>query len=416
MTRPAAVVVAAPLVDAKQRGDAKIAELEKAGCPDSETTRCQVVTLFGGGQYKLYTYRKYSDVRLAWAPEDRAATFGGDPDNFNFPRYSLDASFLRAYEKGRPVATPEHLKWNPRAPEEGEITFVVGNPGSTSRLWTDSQLAFERQATANLRLRDVAAQTRKLKELIERGEADVEDGALAEAERAFTAALKLRDQRRCGTDVSNGSKNKNPYPNRCRGDLLRMRAIARLDRLGYGRDDDAADDDDDDFDPEGDLEECVAIDPGDHAAWRVLADVSRERGDCEEAFLRLSRAQAAAPNSAKIAQEVFAAARAARDQIRGGKGTYEGRRVPSGVDARVDSFYKILGVTASATAKQIRRGYRKAAAVWHPDKWQSGGGAALATAEKEFRRVSAAYEVLGNPSQRRAYDSDPARFEAKVAN
>ena len=124
--------------------DAKIAELEKAGCPDSETTRCQVVTLFGGGQYKLYTYRKYSDVRLAWAPEDRAATFGGDPDNFNFPRYSLDASFLRAYENGRPVATPEHLKWNPRAPEEGEITFVVGNPGSTSRLWTDSHLAFDR--------------------------------------------------------------------------------------------------------------------------------------------------------------------------------------------------------------------------------------------------------------------------------
>lgn len=125
--------------------DAKIAELENAGCPDTETTRCQVVTLFGGGQYKLYTYRKYSDVRLAWAPEDRAATFGGDPDNFNFPRYSLDASFLRAYENGQPVATPDHLKWNPRAPQEGEITFVVGNPGSTSRLWTDSQLAFERE-------------------------------------------------------------------------------------------------------------------------------------------------------------------------------------------------------------------------------------------------------------------------------
>ncbi len=125
--------------------DAKIAELESAGCTDQETTRCQVVTLFGGGQYKLYTYRKYSDVRLAWAPEDRAATFGGDPDNFNFPRYSLDASFLRAYENGKPVETPNHLEWNPRAPEEGEITFVVGNPGSTSRLFTQSQLAFERE-------------------------------------------------------------------------------------------------------------------------------------------------------------------------------------------------------------------------------------------------------------------------------
>nr|WP_277754122.1 S46 family peptidase [Porphyrobacter sp. GA68] len=126
--------------------DAKIAELESAGCPDKERTRCQVVTLFGGGQYKLYTYRKYSDVRLVWAPEDRASTFGGDPDNFNFPRYSLDASFLRAYENGRPVATPQHLRWNPRPPREGEITFVVGNPGSTSRLNTQSQLAFAREA------------------------------------------------------------------------------------------------------------------------------------------------------------------------------------------------------------------------------------------------------------------------------
>ncbi len=125
--------------------DAKIAEIEKAGCTDTRMTRCQVVSLFGGGQYKLYTYRKYSDVRLVWAPEDRAATFGGDPDNFNFPRYSMDASFLRAYENGKPIKTPQHLKWNPRAPKEGEITFVVGNPGSTSRLWTGSQLAFERE-------------------------------------------------------------------------------------------------------------------------------------------------------------------------------------------------------------------------------------------------------------------------------
>lgn len=125
--------------------DAKIAQIEKDGCPDTDTNRCQVVTLFGGGQYKLYTYRKYSDVRLVWAPEDRAATFGGDPDNFNFPRYSLDASFLRAYENGKPVTTPNHLEWNPRAPKEGEITFVVGNPGSTSRLYTSSQLAFERE-------------------------------------------------------------------------------------------------------------------------------------------------------------------------------------------------------------------------------------------------------------------------------
>ena len=121
------------------------AEIEKAGCTDLATTRCQVVSLYGGGQYKLYTYRKYSDIRLAWAPEAQAAGFGGDPDNFNFPRYSMDASFLRAYENGRPVATPQHLTWAARAPVDGEATFVVGNPGSTARLQTQAQLAFQRE-------------------------------------------------------------------------------------------------------------------------------------------------------------------------------------------------------------------------------------------------------------------------------
>lgn len=125
--------------------DAAIAKIEAEGCTDRVKTRCQVVTLFGGGQYKLYTYKKYSDVRIAWAPEDRAATFGGDPDNFNFPRYSLDASILRAYEDGKPVTPAAHLTWRPRAPKKDELTFVVGNPGSTSRLWTQSQLAFERE-------------------------------------------------------------------------------------------------------------------------------------------------------------------------------------------------------------------------------------------------------------------------------
>ena len=122
-----------------------VAALEKAGCPDTQSTRCQVVSLYGGGQYRLYTYRKYSDVRLVWAPEAQAAQFGGDPDNFNFPRYSMDASFLRAYENGRPAATPAHLQWSPRAPREGEVTFVVGNPGSTQRLFTSEQLAFQRE-------------------------------------------------------------------------------------------------------------------------------------------------------------------------------------------------------------------------------------------------------------------------------
>jgi hypothetical protein len=124
--------------------DGRIADIEKAGCTDTATTRCQVVTLFGGGQYKLYKYRKYSDVRIVWAPEFQAAFFGGDPDNFNFPRYALDGSFLRAYENDKPVATPKHLTWTARAPQDGEATFVVGNPGSTRRLITDAQREAQR--------------------------------------------------------------------------------------------------------------------------------------------------------------------------------------------------------------------------------------------------------------------------------
>ena len=90
-----AIGAAAGLAAVKAK-TAAIARIESAGCPDTKTTRCQVVTLYGGGQYKLYTYHKYSDVRIVWAPESRAPQFGGDPDNFNFPRFALDAAFLRA--------------------------------------------------------------------------------------------------------------------------------------------------------------------------------------------------------------------------------------------------------------------------------------------------------------------------------
>jgi hypothetical protein len=142
-------LVGQPAVKAR---DARIAEIEKAGCPDTKANRCQVVKLYGGGEYKLYTYRKYSDVRIVWAPEFQAAFFGGDPDNFNFPRYALDASFLRAYENGKPVTTPNHLQFNPRAPVDGEATFVVGNPGGTERLATLDQLAFQREVALPITL------------------------------------------------------------------------------------------------------------------------------------------------------------------------------------------------------------------------------------------------------------------------
>lgn len=127
--------------------DAAIASAEQAACAGDPLLRCQVVSLYRGGQFKLYKYRKYADVRLVFAPEFATAFFGGDPDNFNFPRFNLDMGFLRLYEDGNPVATPQHLTWVTRAPKEGEATFVSGNPGSTNRLMTMAQLETLRDLT-----------------------------------------------------------------------------------------------------------------------------------------------------------------------------------------------------------------------------------------------------------------------------
>jgi hypothetical protein len=124
--------------------DAAIAKLEDEGCKADPKTRCEVVSLYRGGQYKLYTYREYKDMRLVFAPETDVGFFGGDPDNFNFPRFALDGAFLRMYEDGKPVATPHHLTWTSEAPKEDDLVFVAGNPGSTSRQQTNAQLAFLR--------------------------------------------------------------------------------------------------------------------------------------------------------------------------------------------------------------------------------------------------------------------------------
>lgn len=131
--------------------DAEIARLE--GECSAGMTRCEVVTLYQGGRYALYRYKRYDDVRLVFAPEHQMAAFGGEADNFNFPRYCADFTFLRVYENGRPAATPNHLtmRFTPLAPRE--VVLIAGNPGFTSRLRTSAELAFERDVNLPWRLR-----------------------------------------------------------------------------------------------------------------------------------------------------------------------------------------------------------------------------------------------------------------------
>jgi hypothetical protein len=98
--------------------------------------RSDVVTLYQGGQYHLYRYKKYTDVRLVFAPEQQAAFFGGDPDNFEYPRFNLDICLFRAYENGKPAKIEHYLKFSEKGVKEGDLIFVSGNPGSTSRQLT----------------------------------------------------------------------------------------------------------------------------------------------------------------------------------------------------------------------------------------------------------------------------------------
>lgn len=122
---------------------AVIAEIEKA-CSAGDSTRCDVVSLYHGGIYNLYRYRRYQDVRLVFAPEFAIAFFGGDPDNFMFPRYDLDLSFVRVYDNGKPLQTKHYFPWSKVAAKEGDLTFVSGHPGSTERLKTVAELEMSR--------------------------------------------------------------------------------------------------------------------------------------------------------------------------------------------------------------------------------------------------------------------------------
>src|SRR5437660_7166134 len=142
---------------------------------ESESTkatglRSDVITLYQGGQYNLYRYKKYTDVRLVFVPEFHAAFFGGDPDNFNFPRFNIDMALVRIYENNQPVHPASYFKWSTAGAKEDELVFVTGNPGSTARLNTVAHLEELRDTTIPILLRLLERREATLKKYMAMGE------------------------------------------------------------------------------------------------------------------------------------------------------------------------------------------------------------------------------------------------------
>ena len=132
--------------------------------------RSDIVTLYQGGMYHLYRYKKYTDVRLVMAPEHQIAFFGGDSDNFEYPRYNLDICFFRVYENGRPAATPEYFKFSAGGPKDGELVFVSGHPGTTNRLETVGRLEHRRYVTLPYMLKLLRHREALLSQYAEKGQ------------------------------------------------------------------------------------------------------------------------------------------------------------------------------------------------------------------------------------------------------
>lgn len=160
-----------PGMSAKQALDARkavIAQIEK-GDKVKTGLESDVVSFYQGGEYWLHTYKKYTDVRLVMAPEGKIAFFGGDDDNFTYPRYDLDMAFFRVYENGKPVKSDHYFKWKTEGAQDGELVFVSGHPGSTNRLQTLAQTEYQRDYAYPAGLKNLKRRLAMLKAYAARG-------------------------------------------------------------------------------------------------------------------------------------------------------------------------------------------------------------------------------------------------------
>lgn len=154
--------------DAVKARHAVFAEIERESMQKTGL-HGSVVTLYGGALYHLYRYKRYTDIRVVFAPEASVAFFGGDPDNFEYPRYDLDIALLRAYENGKPAHVDNYLKISPKGVSEGDLLFVSGNPGRTDRLLPVTTLEIMRDLTIPLSLEGMARQERVMLAYAARG-------------------------------------------------------------------------------------------------------------------------------------------------------------------------------------------------------------------------------------------------------